>query len=131
MFLKYLTVLDSSSDNELFNLTTKDPPTQGTMAWLVSQCTSFKLSHYYDQSSINFTDIPTQEFKYPILNEGNITEATSLVSVLVCNPRATIESREVRADGSGRIEVMESKPLVRQGNLHTSQTKLLLSNVSL
>lgn len=54
-----------------------------------------------------------------------------MMSVLVCNPRSTIESREIRADGSGRVEVVENKPLVRQGNLHTSQTKLLLYKVGI
>ena len=125
---KYITVL-TSSINELFNLTTQYPPTQGTMAWLFSQCASCK-SYGSDTSIIDFTGIPTQEFKYPSNTTGNVTEATSLVSLLLCDPRATIESREVRADGSGRVEVVEGKPLVRQGNLHTVQTKLLLSKVS-
>ncbi|KAF8606414.1 hypothetical protein BDV93DRAFT_542676 [Ceratobasidium sp. AG-I] len=111
----------------LFNLTTNYPPTQGTMAWIVAQCTSCEAFWYADPSKIDFTGIPAQEFKYPSTFTGNITEETSLVSFLVCNPRATIESREVRADGSGRVEVVESKPLARQGNLHTLQTKLLLS----
>lgn len=128
---KSLSVLSSKSAGELFNLTTKDPPTQGTMAWLISQCTTCKASFYQDQSIFNLTDIPTQEFKFPRLETGNLTEATSLVSILVCDPRATIESREVVADGSGRVNVVEGKPLVRQGNLHISQTKILLSKVSL
>ena len=115
----------------LFNLTTNDPPTQGTMAWLVSQCTSCQALNFRDPSRLNLTGIPTQEFKFPLLGAGNLTEATSLVSLLVCHPRATIETREIRADGSGRVEVVESKPLVRQGNLHIAQTKLLLSKASL
>ncbi|KAF8593445.1 hypothetical protein BDV93DRAFT_566541 [Ceratobasidium sp. AG-I] len=122
---KYITIL-ASWDSALFNLTTKYPPTQGTLAWLVSQCTSCQLSPGGDTSRINFTGISTQEFKYPSISMKIMTEVTSLVSILVCNPRATIESREVRADGSGRVEVVESRPLVRQGNLHKSQTKLLL-----
>ncbi|KAF8593443.1 hypothetical protein BDV93DRAFT_566539 [Ceratobasidium sp. AG-I] len=124
---KYIAVLASESTNELFNLTTKYPPTQGTMAWIVSQCTSCQPSYNTDPSRINFTGIPTQEFKYPNAFADNFSEDTSLVSFLVCSPRVTIESREVRADGSGRVEVVESQPLVRQGNLHKSQTKLLLS----
>ncbi|KAF8606415.1 hypothetical protein BDV93DRAFT_505973 [Ceratobasidium sp. AG-I] len=124
---KYLAVL-AGLNNALFNLTTKTPPTQGTMAWIISQCTSCETFPWVDDPSrINFTGIPTQEFKYPNVLTGNITEATSLVSLLVCNPGAKIESREVRADGSGRVEVVESKPLIRQGNLHVAQTKLLLS----
>lgn len=128
--IKALSVLTSDSVGNLFNLTTNDPPTQGTMAWLMSQCTSCEAYPSQDQARINFTGIPSQELKFPVNDTGNLTEATALVNVLVCNPRATIESREVRADGSGQVEVMEGGPLVRQGNLHTSQTKLSLSTVS-
>jgi hypothetical protein len=129
---KSIRVLSSDGGADLFNLTTNDPPVQGTMAWLVSQCTSCKPDSFSsDPSVIDFTGIPSQQFTSPRTSLGNVTMETATFSILVCNPRATIETREVRADGSGKIQVMDGGPLVLQGNLHRSQTKLLLAKVCL
>ncbi|KAG8703750.1 hypothetical protein FRC09_003967 [Ceratobasidium sp. 395] len=114
----------------LYNLTTRDPPSQGIMAWLVAQCTScISGSGGEDPSRIDFTGVPTQKFT-STKNLGSTNPVTmSLdVGVLVCDPRASIETREVRMDGSGGINVIEDgRTFVRQGNLQVTQTRLLLT----
>ncbi|KAG8716898.1 hypothetical protein FRC09_015044 [Ceratobasidium sp. 395] len=128
------TVAVFSSDIEgtgsgLFNLTTGDPPSQGTMAWLVAQCTSRNLTGGDpDPAKIDLTDVPIQKFT-STENLGSSTAPMSLdVGVLVCDPRASIETREVRMDGSGGINVIEDgRTFVRQGNLQITQTRLLLA----
>ncbi|KAG9099609.1 hypothetical protein FRC06_005098 [Ceratobasidium sp. 370] len=112
----------------LYNLTTNDPPTQGIMAWLVAQCTSCAPEMGADPARIDFTGIPTQQFSSPKLVGTNTTTVTLDVGILVCDPRASIETREVRMDGSGGIEVVEDgRTFVPQGNLQISQTRLLLA----
>jgi hypothetical protein len=97
------------------------------MGWIMMQCISCNFSQLSEKSMIDFTGIPSQEYTGPTLS-GNGTE-TSRLSILLCNPRASIETREVRLDGSGRIQVMENRGLTRQGNLHTAQTRLLVGKV--
>lgn len=128
--IKSLKVFSEDSTRELFNLTTKDPPIQGTMGWIMMHCTSCdpKRSFALDESVIDFSGIPYQEYTGPAFL-GNGTQ-TARFSILLCNPRASIETREVRLDGSGKIQVMESSGLPRQGNLNTAQTRLLAGRVS-
>ncbi|KAG9090136.1 hypothetical protein FRC07_012177, partial [Ceratobasidium sp. 392] len=114
----------------LFNLTTGDPPSQGIMAWLIGQCPDCPVgAGGEDPARIDLTGIPTQ--KFTSLKPSGLNVNTSLtldVGILVCDPRASIETREVRMDGSGGINVVEDgRTLVRQGNLQVSQTKLLLA----
>ncbi|KEP45499.1 eukaryotic aspartyl protease, partial [Rhizoctonia solani 123E] len=70
--------------------------------------------------------IPTQEY-HGLRVVGNATQPQTIeFSILMCDPRLSVDTREVRLDGTGKITVMESKGLTRQGNLHLAQTRLLV-----
>ncbi|KAL0058491.1 hypothetical protein AAF712_014825 [Marasmius tenuissimus] len=122
-----------SSLAQLVNITTQDPVTDGTMAWIVAQnvggIKNERFSSSLDLSLLDLTGVPTQEveisFNDTVAGTGNITSAK--FSVLVCRPRARVETREVRLDGSGNIIVAERTGFGRQGNLHDGQTALLLT----
>ncbi|KAG8777749.1 hypothetical protein FRC12_000230 [Ceratobasidium sp. 428] len=132
-YSKTVAVFSTDSDatgSGLFNLTNNDPPSQGMTAWLVAQCTSCNTgSGGEDPSKIDLTGIPTQKFtstKSP--GSVNPVDMSLDVGVLVCDPRASVETREVRMDGSGGINVIEDgRTFVRQGNLQITQTRLLLA----
>ncbi|KAG8748102.1 hypothetical protein FRC10_008835 [Ceratobasidium sp. 414] len=130
-YSKIVKVFSSDFDaigSGLYNLTTNDPPTQGITAWLVAQCTSCTAGVGEDPAKIDFTGVPIQQFSSPKSVGTNVTTDTLNVGVLVCDPRASIETREVRMDGSGGVEVVEDgRTFVPQGNLQISQTRLLLA----
>ncbi|CUA75878.1 putative protein YuaQ [Escherichia coli K-12] [Rhizoctonia solani] len=122
-----LTVLGEDITSALVNISTGDPPITGVMGWLMTRCKSCQPSteeKFYN--TINMTGLPTQEYQ-GVRIVGNVSEPeTAEFSILMCDPRLSVETREVRLDGSGRITVMENGGLTRQGNLHLAQTRLLL-----
>ncbi|KAK1224914.1 hypothetical protein PQX77_012154 [Marasmius sp. AFHP31] len=125
------TSFGSSNLAQLVNITTRDPVTDGSMAWIVAQSVvgTKRFSSSADLSLLDLTGIPTQEieinFNDTAAGTSNITSAK--FSILVCRPRARVETREVRLDASGNIVVAERTGLGRQGNLHDGQTALLLT----
>ncbi|KAG8715326.1 hypothetical protein FRC11_004628 [Ceratobasidium sp. 423] len=121
-----LMVLDDASYSPLVNISTGDPPITGVMGWLMTRCKSCKPSSFDSNNTIDMSGIPTQEYQGTVL-VGNVTEPqTTEFSILMCDPRLTVETREVRLDGTGKITVMEGSGLTRQGNLHLAQTRLLV-----
>ncbi|CAE6514824.1 unnamed protein product [Rhizoctonia solani] len=122
-----LSVLGEDTTSALVNISTGDPPITGVMGWLMTRCKSCEPStteKFY--TTINMTGIPTQEYQ-GVRIVGNVTvPETAEFSILMCDPRLSVETREVRLDGSGKIAVMESSGLTRQGNLHLAQTRLLV-----
>ncbi|KAG8721212.1 hypothetical protein FRC09_008262 [Ceratobasidium sp. 395] len=120
---------EQATFSALFNLTTGDPPSQGIMAWLVAQCTSCSSDPSEDSAKIDFTGVPIQQFTSTAdLGTANPVDMSLDVGVLVCDPRASIETREVRMGGSGVIKVIEDgRTFVRQGNLRIAQVKFLLA----
>ncbi|KDN50765.1 hypothetical protein RSAG8_01263, partial [Rhizoctonia solani AG-8 WAC10335] len=122
-----LSVLGEDITSALVNISTGDPPTTGVMGWFMTRCRSCEPStadKFYN--TIDMSGIPTQEYQGVRL-VGNVTEPqTTELSILMCDPRLSVEAREVRLDGSGKITVMESSGLTRQGNLHLAQTRLLV-----
>ncbi|KDR70927.1 hypothetical protein GALMADRAFT_254532 [Galerina marginata CBS 339.88] len=67
-------------------------------------------------SSTNFSNIPTLH-----LSNGNI------LAFLVCNPRASIQTRQVRSTGDGTLTLGKHQP--SQGNLDLVQVNFLLGGV--
>ncbi|CAE7094541.1 unnamed protein product [Rhizoctonia solani] len=122
-----LGVLGEDITSALTNISSGNPPSSGVMGWLMTRCKSCEPStekNFY--TTINMTGIPTQDYQ-GVRTVGNVTEPqTTEFSILMCDPRLTIETREVRLDGSGKITVMENRGLSRQGNLHLAQTRILL-----
>lgn len=72
---------------------------------------------------VNFTDVPSMSF--------SSIGADYDIGFLVCKPNITVETREVRTQGSMTLEVQPlaegTSPYPRQGNLDWTQTSLLLS----
>ncbi|KAG8710515.1 hypothetical protein FRC11_004439 [Ceratobasidium sp. 423] len=124
-----LKVLGNGVGFPLVNISTGDPPITGVMGWLMVRCKSCPppaVDSSY--STINMSGIPTQEY-HGVRRTAveNVTEpVTTEFSILMCDPRLSVETREVRLDGSGKITVMEGSGLTRQGNLHLTQTRLLV-----
>ncbi|QRW17684.1 peroxisomal adenine nucleotide transporter 1 [Rhizoctonia solani] len=103
----------SEGISPLSNISSNDPPTTGVMGWLMA-------------STIDMSGIPTQEY-HDVVQIGNSTSPTTTeLSILMCDPRLSVETREVRLDGTGKMTVMENTGLTRQGNLHLAQTRLLV-----
>lgn len=118
------------SYRSIVNIDTSDLVTDGTMVWMIGQCTSCNTSEFHqDKSVFDLSEIPTQEFSYSFAELNTTTIQTFLLGFLVCNPRASVETREVRMDGTAKIQVMEPSGLERQGNLDVGQTGLLLAMV--
>ncbi|KAF8680317.1 Eukaryotic aspartyl protease [Rhizoctonia solani] len=116
---------DTSLARPMKNTSTGDPPTSGITAWLMTKCTS--CAPLPTQATIDMSGIPTQDYVGPLDYPYNGTVFDTLTfSILVCDPRLSIETREVRLDGSGAIAVTGRGGLTRQGNLHTTQTRLLV-----
>ncbi|QRV92695.1 hypothetical protein RhiJN_20713 [Ceratobasidium sp. AG-Ba] len=117
----------TDTGSALFNLTTRDPPVQGTMAWILAQCTDCADSlGTSDNSTFNFTGIPYQQ----ISAFGDIygTIRSQNIAILVCEPRLKVETKEVRMEGDGKIRVIEDgRTLARQGNLEATQIHLLMA----
>ncbi|KAG7087188.1 hypothetical protein E1B28_013169 [Marasmius oreades] len=116
----------------LKNTTTGDAITDGSMAWIVAQLTSGQqrdfASSTTDTSVLDLSGIPTQDISYnsTTTSISNQTMTSVRFSVLVCKPRAAVETREVRLDGNGGLEVSDRRGLTRQGNLDDGQVSLLL-----
>ncbi|KAF8762029.1 Eukaryotic aspartyl protease [Rhizoctonia solani] len=84
-------------------------------------------NRFFFKATIDMSGIPTQDYVGPLDYPYNGTVFDTLTfSILVCDPRLSIETREVRLDGSGAIAVTGRGGLTRQGNLHTTQTRLLV-----
>ncbi|KAJ8079720.1 hypothetical protein PM082_016541 [Marasmius tenuissimus] len=111
--------------------TTQDPVTDGSMAWIVARTVRgvrTDRSPSLDPSLLDLTGIPTREISF---NHTGGTSRFVIVSaefsVLMCRPKARIETREVKLDGGGGIVVTYRPGLGRQGNLYDGQTALLLT----
>ncbi|KAL0574659.1 hypothetical protein V5O48_007306 [Marasmius crinis-equi] len=115
--------------NMLKNLTTKDPVTDGTMAFMAAVVTSQDsiFSSSLDPSKLDLSGLPTQDITFNDTTSISKNLTTAKFSILVCQPRARIETREVILNGSGIAHVTTRTGLGRQGNLHDVQTALLLS----
>ncbi|KAF9233534.1 hypothetical protein BU15DRAFT_66529 [Melanogaster broomeanus] len=108
------------------NHTTQAPPTDGSTVFLLGQC----LSGCTPPTPINFmldlAGFPT--FTVEMSNQ------TWSMATSVCVPNVTIETREVRNEGHGLLDV-QPRPLTRQlaqqGNLHPVQTTSLFSTTTL
>ncbi|KAF8123406.1 hypothetical protein EV363DRAFT_1356345 [Boletus edulis] len=72
---------------------------------------------------IDFTDVPSMHF--------SSIDADYELGFLVCKPNHTIETREIRTQGSMTLEVQPladgASPYPRQGNLDWTQTSLLVA----
>ncbi|CAE6423419.1 unnamed protein product [Rhizoctonia solani] len=122
-----LEVIDTSYPSlSLVNISTGGPTTTGVMGWFMAACKSCEPVSWGDNITVNMSGIPTQEY-HGLRVVGNATQAQTIeFSILMCDPRLSVDTREVRLDGTGKITVMESKGLTRQGNLHLAQTRLLV-----
>ena len=110
----------------IFNYTTGSLPTDGSMVMSIIQCTSTsctKEAINIVALFVNLTDIPSMSF--------SSVGAEYKISFLVCKPNITIETREIRTQGSMTLEVQPladgALPYPRQGNLDWTQTSLLVS----
>ncbi|KAH7342034.1 hypothetical protein B0J17DRAFT_649176 [Rhizoctonia solani] len=112
-----LKVLSEDSFTPLVNISTGDPPITGVMGWLMTSCKSCgPATGTTPHVTVNMSGIPTQEYQ-GVQVVGNVTEPQiTEFSILMCDPRLSVETREVRLDGG----------LTRQGNLHLAQTRLLV-----
>ncbi|KAH0825775.1 hypothetical protein J3R83DRAFT_8867 [Lanmaoa asiatica] len=110
----------------VFNYTTGNLPTDGAMVMSVIQCTSTSCTE--DAIDIvalfvDFTDVPSMGF--------SSIGADYELGFLVCKPNITIETREIRTQGSMTLAVQpladSASPYPRQGNLDWTQTSLLVA----
>ncbi|KAL0566575.1 hypothetical protein V5O48_015439 [Marasmius crinis-equi] len=114
----------------LMNGTTRDPVTDGTTAFMVAVVTSQESvasTASSDPSKLDLSGLPTQDISFIASYSTNKNLTTAKFSILVCQPRARIETREVVLDGGGTVQFTEKTGFGRQGNLHDSQTALLLA----
>jgi hypothetical protein len=107
----------------VFNHTTQTLPSDGSVTFAFISCTTGCTEDQINIVSIypNYTGIPTLQFTAP----GNSYE----LAFLVCKPNITIETREVRTQGSFILDVQplpEGKPYPRQGNLDFVETSFML-----
>ncbi|CAE6429385.1 unnamed protein product [Rhizoctonia solani] len=111
----------------LVNTSTNAPPTTGVMGWLMARCKSCNPPGPNESyATIDMSELPTQEY-HDVIQSGNSTKpVTTEFSVLMCDPKLSVETREIRLDGSGKMTVMDDTGLTRQGNLHLAQTRLLV-----
>ncbi|KAF9236441.1 hypothetical protein BU15DRAFT_77022 [Melanogaster broomeanus] len=104
------------------NHTTQTPPTDGSTVFFLGQCLSGCSLPMSVNFTLDLTDLPT--FTIEMSNQ------TWSMATLVCMPNITIETREVRNEGHGLLEV-QPRPatgqLAQQGNLHPVQTTFLFS----
>ncbi|KAG2136398.1 hypothetical protein DEU56DRAFT_805700 [Suillus clintonianus] len=117
-FVTQISVLDPTT--YVFNHTTQTLPSDGSTTFAIVACTEgcaqLNIPIYPD-----LTGIPTLQFTAP----NNSYE----LAFLVCKPNITIETREVRTQGSFILEVQplpEGKAYQRQGNLDFMQTSSML-----
>ena len=110
----------------VLNYTTGNLPTDGAMVMSVIQCTSPSCTEKAIDIIalfVDFTDVPSMRF--------STIGADYELGFLVCKPNITIETREVRTQGSMTLQVQAlaegASPYPRQGNLDWTQTSLLVS----
>ncbi|KAF9233532.1 hypothetical protein BU15DRAFT_80027 [Melanogaster broomeanus] len=110
------------------NHTTQAPATDGSTVFLLGQCLSGCSLPLF--TPINFmldlTGLPTFTIE--------VSDQTWSIAILVCVPNVTIETREVRNEGQGLLNVQPrpmTRQLARQGNLHPVQTTSLFSIATL
>ncbi|KAF9236444.1 hypothetical protein BU15DRAFT_77025 [Melanogaster broomeanus] len=111
----------------VLNHTTQASATDGSTVFLLGQCLSGCSPPLISVNfALDLTGLPT--FTAEMSNQ------TWSVAILVCVPNVTIETREVRNEGHGLLDVQPrpmTRQLARQGNLHPVQTTSLLSVVAL
>lgn len=105
------------------NHTTQTLPSDGSVTFAFISCTEGCTGDEINIISIypDYTGIPTLQFTAP----GNFYE----LAFLVCKPNITIETREVRTQGSYILNVQplpDGKPYPRQGNLDFIETSFML-----
>ncbi|KAG6370754.1 hypothetical protein JVT61DRAFT_10956 [Boletus reticuloceps] len=110
----------------VLNYTTGSLPTDGAMVMSVIQCVSTNCTEKAIDITglfIDFTDVPSLRF--------SSIDADYELGFLVCKPNLTIETREIRTQGSMTLEVQPladgASPYPRQGNLDWTQTSLLVA----
>lgn len=94
-------------------------PRNGASVWFFSQCAS-NCSTTADVA-LNLTGIPTLSIKY--------ATKTFDTAFLLCSPHATVETREVRSDGHGMLNVLDTPYPIKMGNLHEPQIQALFTFV--
>lgn len=113
----------------VFNHSTQGPPTDGSTIFAVSQCsTGCSNLTILSQVVLNWTDIPT--FTLDVNANANNQAQTWKFAFLACRPNVVIQTREVVSNGTGFLEVLpvrQGKQYISQGNLHPTQTPLMLS----
>ncbi|KAI0075492.1 hypothetical protein K474DRAFT_1676366 [Panus rudis PR-1116 ss-1] len=115
--------------NMLINQTDLGVPLTGSVVWLLAQCIASNTtdcSNISNEMSLNFTGIPTLDLDVTIFSGKVVKYATAY---LLCSPHATIQTREIRNDGKGRLTILDTPITPPQGNLHPAQTYALLTNV--
>ncbi|KAF9236448.1 hypothetical protein BU15DRAFT_77029 [Melanogaster broomeanus] len=112
--------------SDVRNHTTQALATDGSTVFLLGQC----LSGCTPPTPVNFmldlTGLPTFSIE--------VSDQTWSMAILVCVPNVTIETREVRNEGLGLLDVQPrpmTRRFARQGNLHPIQTTSLLSIATL
>ncbi|KAG2139693.1 hypothetical protein DEU56DRAFT_300727 [Suillus clintonianus] len=113
----------------VFNHSTQGPPTDGSTVFAVSQCyTGCENLTLLNPVLLNWTNIPTFILD---VNATTYSQAqTWQFAFLACRPNAVIQTREVLSNGTGFLEVLpirQGKQYISQGNLHPTQTPLMLS----
>ncbi|KAG0698077.1 hypothetical protein DFH29DRAFT_121497 [Suillus ampliporus] len=119
-FVTRIYVLDPTA--YVHNHTTQTLPSDGSTTFAIVACTEGCTGDQINIISIypDLTGIPTLKFTAP----NNTYE----LAFLVCKPNITIETREVRTQGSFILEVQplpEGKVYPRQGNLDFMQTSFM------
>lgn len=113
----------------VFNHSTQGPPTDGSTIFAVSQCsTGCNNFTILTQVVLNWTDIPT--FTLDVNADAYNQAQTWKFAFLACRPNAVIQTREVVSNGTGFLEILpvrQGKQYISQGNLHPTQTPLMLS----
>lgn len=113
----------------VFNHSTQGPPTDGSTVFAISQCTT-GCNNFTILTPVvlNWTDIPAFTLD---VNANTYNQAqTWKFAFLACRPNVAIQTREVVSNGTGFMEVLpvrQGKQYVSQGNLHPTQTPLVLS----
>ncbi|KAF9224514.1 hypothetical protein BS17DRAFT_78332 [Gyrodon lividus] len=108
------------------NHTTQAPATDGSTVFLFGQCISGCLLNTGINLKLNFMGLPTVTIE--------MIDQTWSMAILACVPNITIETREVRNEGHGLLDVRPrpvGRPLAQQGNLHPVQTTSLFSIATL
>ncbi|KAG1776022.1 hypothetical protein EV702DRAFT_1111675 [Suillus placidus] len=113
----------------VFNHSTQGPATDGSTVFAVSQCfTGCSNLTFLDPVVLNWTNIPT--FTLDVNANAYNQAQTWTFAFLACRPNAVIQTREVFSNGTGFLEVLpvrQGKQYISQGNLHPTQTPLMLS----